>query len=62
MNTARAPELADLRAAYDRARLLRLAGYSFGRALASPLVRRGLELSAIARIRRGSWPYQVKLL
>ena len=62
MNTARAPELADLRAAYDRARLLRLAGYSFARALATPLVRRGLELSASARLRQGGWPIQGKLL
>ena len=60
--TPRTPELSDLRAAYDRVPQLRLSGYSFSRALATPLVRRGLELSASARLRQGGWPIQGKQL
>lgn len=55
----------DYRLAYARAPLLRLAGYSFERAMATELVRRGLELSARARIRReeaARQPYQVPLI
>lgn len=42
---------ADLRAAYDRAWTLRFLGISFERALADPLIRRGLQQQAISHRR-----------
>ena len=39
----------ELRAAYNRATGLRFLGFSFERALATPIVRMGLECSAAAR-------------
>lgn len=55
------PTTADLRAAYNRCPVLRLYGYSFEKALATWLVRRGLELSARAHARPGD-PVQMRLI
>lgn len=56
------PTTDDLRAAYDRVPLLRLAGYSFERALNTDLVRRGLELSARASAKKPGQPQQLRLI
>lgn len=53
---------AELRAAFDRARVLRLSGWTFERALAAPMVRWSLEKSALAARRRHALPAQPRLL
>lgn len=60
-STTTHPTTAELRAAFNRCPLLRLYGYSFEKALATWLVRRGLELSARAHARPGD-PVQQKLI
>jgi hypothetical protein len=57
-----APTTDDLRAAYNRCPLLRLAGYTFARAINTELVRRGLELSARAHAKQPGQPVQAKLI
>lgn len=61
MNSNTQPTTAELRAAFNRCPVLRLYGYSFEKAMATGLVRRGLELSARARARPGD-PVQQKLI
>lgn len=54
--------IAELKAAFNRARLLHLAGWTFERALAAPLVAWSLQKSALARRRRQQLPAQLRLI
>ena len=56
-----APTIAELQAAFNRAPLLHLRGWTFGRAVANPLVRWALEKSALARRRSRNLPAQPAL-
>jgi hypothetical protein len=62
--TTTIPELttAELRAAFDRARILRLSGWTFERALAAPLVAWSLQKSALAARRTAAGPVQPRLI
>jgi len=62
MTAATPVTTAELRAAFDRARLLRFSGWTFERALAAPLVAWSLHKSAIAARRRHHLPAQPRLL
>ena len=53
---------AELRAAFDRARVLHLRGWTFARALAVPLVAWSLEKSALAARRTHQLPAQPRLI
>lgn len=53
---------AELRAAFDRARVLRLSGWTFQRAIDTPLLRWSLEKSALAARRRHALPTQPRLI
>ncbi len=53
---------AELRAAFDRARLLRLSGWTFDRAMAAPLVAWSLQKSALAARRTHNIPAQPRLI
>lgn len=52
----------ELRAAFDRARLLRLRGWTFERALSVPLVAWSLQKSAAAHRRTHHLPAQPRLI
>ena len=56
------PTTAELRAAFDRARVLHLRGWTFARALAVPLVAWSLEKSALAARRTHQLPAQPRLI
>lgn len=60
MNTTSATA-AELYAAWDRVRVLRLRGWTFAKAMATPLLRLALEKSAVAH-RRADQPQQPALL
>ena len=60
--TADPPTTAELRAAFDRARVLHLRGWTFARALAVPLVAWSLEKSALAARRTHQLPAQPRLI
>ncbi len=63
MNTADTPiTTTELRAAFGRARLLRLSGWTFERALAAPLVAWSLQKSALAARRAHHLPTQPRLI
>lgn len=54
--------IAELRAAFGRARLLRFHGWTFERALTVPVLRWALERSAIARRQSEHHPAQPRLI
>lgn len=56
------PTTDELRAAFDRAKLLHLRGWTFARALAVPLVAWSLEKSALAARRTHNQPAQPRLI
>lgn len=56
------PDMAELRAAWDRCRILRLRGWTFERALTTPMLLWALEKSALAHRRTAALPYQERLL
>lgn len=56
------PTTDELRAAFDRARVLHLRGWTFARALAVPLVAWSLEKSALAARRTHNQPAQPRLI
>lgn len=56
------PTTAELRAAFDRARVLHLRGWTFARALAVPLVAWSLEKSALAARQTNNLPAQPRLI
>ena len=55
------PTTDELRAAFDRARLLHLSGWTFARAMAVPLVAWSLEKSALAARQTHHLPAQPRL-
>lgn len=55
------PTTAELRAAFDRARVLHLSGWTFERAQAAPLVLWALQKSALAARRAHHLPTQPSL-
>lgn len=56
------PTTTELRAAFKRARVLHLSGWTFQRAMAAPLLRWSLEKSALAARRRHALPIQPRLI
>jgi len=55
------PTTEDLRSAFDRVKVLRFRGWTFERAMATPLIRAALRLSALSRLRGAPCPTQVQL-
>ncbi len=56
------PTTTELRAAFDRARLLHLRGWTFARAMAAPLVAWSLQKSALAARQTHQLPAQPRLI
>ena len=56
------PTTAELRAAFDRARVLHLRGWTFARAMAVPIVAWSLEKSALATRQAHHLPAQPRLI
>lgn len=56
------PTITELRAAFDRARVLHLSGWTYQRAMAAPLVRWSLEKSALAHRHAHHLPAQPRLI
>mgnify|MGYP001174144798 FL=1 len=56
------PTTAELRAAFDRAKVLHLRGWTFARAMAVPLVAWSLEKSALAARQTHQLPAQPRLI
>jgi hypothetical protein len=56
------PTTAELRAAFDRARVLHLRGWTFARAMTVPIIAWSLEKSALAARQTHQLPAQPRLI